>query len=391
MPIIHFSKINHINRRNRCKKPFEKNRFKNLIWVCALFLSACHSLPHIFSTSHQQTHHKQLCHRSLSRFPASHYLRMQGQGSSITKATQSAQSEIARILSAQINSVIEVQASQSQDQSSESVHENIQISTHFKHAELIKSIPQCQVCTQSDQCSTWVTLSKQNLAQRIELNIADDLSRLNKAVQQINMQTPLLLFSQSWYQAHHIYQKLMPEINQLKVLGFMSPQMLTIERKMSLATSIQAKRFAQVRFLLHASSVHTQQDQAIHPFQNQLQSIIQAQLQKALGIWHLKPWKMSQCPKPHTTEAQIDVVQLYPHTHISCRLGFLGPQCHMNLSVAMSLCNQKFTRHDQNRIVQWKAVHPHHVNHAMRKLLQQIEGKNLKDLIYHSISPIIAL
>jgi hypothetical protein len=326
--------------------------------------------------------------KSLIHFPKANYMRIKGEGENIKQAIRQGKSEISRILSAQIDSIVELKAQQNSKEIIETVTENIKVSTQFQHAELIKTIPQCKACTDDGQCYAWLTLSRHAVAQRLESDIIEDVALLHKATQKLQISTPILIFSQAWYQSHAIRQSLRPILNQLKVLGRMSPKLIQVEALMTRSAQMKAQRFEKLRILMHSPSINIQQPEVSNQIKTQIKEVLGVQIQKALTHWHLKPWKEVACP---TSTKEYDVLELKPNTHISCQLGLIGPQCKLDLSLAISLCNHSPTLSNHHSNKQWTAVHTHHVTRALQKLVKQLEQQDFSILLHKSLSPLIAL
>lgn len=326
--------------------------------------------------------------KSLIHFPRTNYMRIKGEGKSIKQAIKHGKSEISRILSAQIDSTVELKAEQNSKEVIETVTENIKVSTQFQHAELIKTIPQCKACTDDGQCYAWLTLSRHTVAKRLESDIIEDVALLHKATQKLQISTPILIFSQAWYQSHAIRQSLRPILNQLKVLGRMSPQLIQVEALMTRSAQMKAQRFEKLRILMHAPSISIQQSEVSKPIKTQIKAVLGVQMQKALTHWHLKPWKEVVCP---TSAKDYDVLELKPNAYISCQLGLIGPQCKLSVSIAISLCNHAPTLNDYHSDKQWTAVHTRHVTRALQKLVKQLEQEDFSILLHKSLSPLIAL
>jgi hypothetical protein len=115
-----------------------------------LCISACGGVDHqVLSTR---------C-KVLKSHPRRSYLLTHAEGRSLREARKRASAELARQLSAEVRSEVSVKGVGQHGDSTEQVTEHIEISTHFKHAELIKPLPRCEIC-RGDRCVTTVTLNR---------------------------------------------------------------------------------------------------------------------------------------------------------------------------------------------------------------------------------------
>ena len=323
------------------------------------------------------------------KHPKSHpqrsYIVTHGEGRTLREARQRASAELARQLSAEVRSEVLVKGVGQNGDTTEQVTEHIEVATHFTHGELIKPVAKCEVCL-SDLCKTTVALSRDQAARRLIRDLGPSVQTLQVTTQDLNMQSSLLRFTQAWYQAQATYLHMKPILNQLRVLGRMSPELARSDQIMKDASQKVALRHE--RLWIAVAPLHLKSS----PVPKGILEAVDGQLSRALSSLKLKRLGQTECPQKvvdNPTDVPIDVMKITPQGYVKCSLGLIGPQCRLVLGVVVELCpNKELTQ------VEWSdlklvSVHPRDPQRALSKLNQSIIHSDLAGVLKQTLSPFI--
>ena len=328
------------------------------------------------------------CHISKSH-PQLNYMVERAQGASIEQARKRASAELTRQLSAELKSELVVTSQSGQDSSNSSltndqVHERVELYTHFKHAELINPVTKCESCSHQ-LCQSTVVLDRDELGRRLVKEINADIKRLKTSAQDLSPQSSLLRFTQAWYIAQAASQRIEPSLNQLKVIQRMTKDLLMIESLMKGAQQQRAQREERLWIGMTELNLNfkgqTQVPKAI-------QEVIKGRFSQALETMGLKYWTKENCP---ASDSGQDVIMMTPSGEIQCSLGFIGPQCKLQLGISLSLCSQGKLSEDVWSKLKLIGVHPHDTQGALDKLLKSIKTSDFSAPLSKSLSPFIIL
>jgi len=307
---------------------------------------------------------------------------MRGEGETLLKARQSASAELARQLSAEVRAQVVVEGVAKDGETTEKVTEQIEVSTHFKHGELIKSIKRCERCIGSE-CVSTVALNRDRAAQRLIKDLGPDHEQLSAAAQDLNMASSLLRFTQAWNQAQSAYQRMKPILNQLRVLGRMTPELAQADRVMQRAHQENARRHEHMWIAIEPLRLKNQSQ-----VPQGLLEVVDGQLSQALESLKLKRWGHAKCPVSDS-ESKADVIKLTPHGSLSCTLGLIGPQCQLMLGIKVELCPQQQLTQVEWSTLKLVGVHPRDPKRALHKLNQSLQRSDLSGVLKQTLSPFI--
>ena len=321
----------------------------------------------------------------LKSHPRARYLLTQSEGPTLREARRSASAELARHLSAEVRAEVAVRGVARNGETSEEITERIEVSTHFKHGELIKPLPQCELCS-GDLCITTVALNRDRAAQRLVREINPDVQMLYKATRDLKRSVPLLRFTQAWYQAQAAYHRIKPTLNQLRVLGRMSHELSSADQLMKRASQEVAQRSKR----LWVAIAPLQLVNRTSPPQG-LPEVVDGQFSKALESLKLKRWGQAECPTAPTPDqgGPVEVLRLSPQGELKCTLGLIGPQCLLSLGVSVELCPQQQLTQSEWSDLKLVGVHPRDPNRALIKLNQSVNRASLSAVLKHTLSPFI--
>lgn len=325
------------------------------------------------------------CHQ-LKSYPKRDYLTAQSDGSTIEEARRRAITQISRRVSAEVRSLVELSGETQGDQSSEKVTEQIEVSTHFKYAELFKPLASCEGCG-GELCLSTVVLSRDQAATRIIQDMGEALQLLSAATQDLREETPLLRFTQAWRRAQEARTWLLPLLNQVRALGRETPSLRGAEKTLERASQVRALRdkrlWVQVLPLtLKGEPISGAQREA-------LQDVIDGRFSEALGALKIKRWTEPACPS--SDGESLDVIMIAPSGALRCALGFVGPECHLTLGVNVTLCPQKLLTQDEWGSVRLVGVHPRETQRAISELIRSIQKSDISEALAKSLSPFLIL
>ena len=322
----------------------------------------------------------------LKSHPRRSYLVTRAEGKTLREARRRASAELSRQLSAEVRSEVSVKGVGQRGDSTEQVTEHIEISTHFKHAELIKPLSRCEVC-RGARCITAVALNRDQAAKRLMRDLGSDVQTLSVTTQDVNMTSPLLRFTQAWYQANAAYQRMRPLLNQLRVLGRMSRALARSDQMMKRASQEVARRHE--RLWIAIAPLQLKGDLSMP---QGLAEAVDGQFSRALESLKLKRWGQAECPREtsrHQDQTSNDVMRVIPQGRVHCTLGLIGPQCRLALGIKVELCP-----HEQLTQIEWSdlklvSVHPRDPKRALSKLNQSLIRADLSGVLKQTLSPFI--
>ena len=361
-----------------------KSSYSRIIY---LSISSLYFLASCGGFSSSITNYEKICQPQKSH-PQVSYIVQQSQGDTIEEARKRASAELTRQLSAELRSelIVTSQSGQTADSSSVSdqVKEKVELFTHFKHAELIKPIAKCEYCL-ADHCQSSVALKRDELARRLVKEINSDVKRLKASAQDLNPQTSLLRFTQAWYIAQASSQRIEPTLNQLKVIQRITKDLLEIE---SLMKDAQKQRAQREENLWIGISNFDLRSKGQFKVPNVIQEALKGGFSQALETMGLKYWAQENCP---VSDSQQDVIMMTPSGELHCSLGFIGPQCKLQLGISLSLCHQGKLSDDVWNKLKLVGVHPRDTQGALDKLLKSIKEADFSAPLSKSLSPFIIL
>ncbi len=360
---------------------------KHQLFLCLVFISLC-----VFQAcgGGQQTYSEltQACKIQKSH-PKATYLTETAQGLTLQEARDKASAELTRQLSAELKSELIVtsqnsshsgQATQAQDQ----VQERVELYTHFKHAELIKAVAKCEFC-QAESCQSTVALHRDQLARRLAKEINADVKRLKTSAQDLHPDSSLLRFTQAWYIAQASSQRIEPILNQLKIIERITEDLITIEALMKDAQKQRAQREENLWIGFNKLDISFKGQERLP---QAIQEGLMGRFSQALETMGLKKWTQESCPSHKNGQ---DVIMLTPTGTLSCSLGFIGPQCKLQLGIKLNLCHKGKLGEDSWSRLKLVGVHPHETQGALDKLLKSIKSTDLSAPLSKSLSPFIIL
>ena len=197
--------IHILSPRQVCKAHIQKYLFtpRSLFSIClvstSLFLlSGCGSVGSKDLREGRRASSRSC--RALLKYPTSDYFHMKGEGQTLREADDRGRAEISRIISSEIAAKVNVSAQQGGDHDQEQISEEIQVSTRFAHAELIKPIKKCSRC-QDGLCEVRLILNRSSVASRLESELGPDAKRFSQSTSDLTESASILRFSQAWYAA----------------------------------------------------------------------------------------------------------------------------------------------------------------------------------------------
>ena len=316
--------------------------------------------------------------------PSSDFMVEAGIGPSIEKARERASAELSRRISAELRSLVTVKSQQKDGSVKEEVEEEIEVSARFKHAELIKSIKRCERCS-GKICQTSVALSRDEVADRLLKEIEADAQILAQSTQDLTSKAELISFTQAWRVAHAAYQRMTPQLNQLRVIQRTTQPLRDAIKVMGQASKERAKRQRRLWIDLKPLELKPTAPEA-------LGEALSHALTTSFKKIGLKRWDQKGCPT--SVDQAADVLQLTPRGDLNCSLGLVGPQCVLSLSVHVDLCREGEAREltqaewSDARIV---GVHPRDKQEAIQLLTRSLHELDLSSHLTRTLSPIILL
>lgn len=356
---------------------------------CGSFFVGCggsHQNPEDSTRKIKQVKRGKKC-RARLKYAKADYLHIKGEGESIQEAEKRGKVEMSRLISSQLDSSLTISATQSKYVNTEKVSEDIKLSTQFAHAELIHPIKGCSVCDlkMKNNCQARLVLSRDEAAARLISDLGADARRFSQALSDLKTETPILRFTQAWYEGHGAYQRIKPLLNQLKVIGRVPQHLITADSQMQTAQKVKAERYRRVwvrvdRLMFASGSNH-----------EELQGAMSHQLNEAVESLGLKVWPKKKCPVRSSGTLSDDILVVSPRGVLTCGLGLIGPQCKLSLTARLSLCPQKNLGSVDWTGVKLVGVHPQEESMAMLRLVKRLSAQKLTDLLARAISPFIVL
>jgi hypothetical protein len=314
--------------------------------------------------------------------PDSDYLIEHSEGASLEAARAQATTELTRRLSAELRSEVTVISSTNSKSGGDQVQERVEVSSHFRHAELIKPIGQCEQCS-GQVCSSAVALNRDEIAHRLLKEVNVDIKRLKESAKDLKAGSPLLRFTQAWYTAQAASQRIEPTLNQLKLIQRITPELQQIELLMNQAHQERAAREERLWIGVNPSVIDFNEQMP-----KLLEEGIQGRFGKAFETLGLKRWPESTCP---TQEQTKDVLMITPVGQMRCSLGFLGPECRLKLGIKVDLCHEGAVAEDTWNALKIAGVHPREMTGAVNKLVRSLDQLDFSASLSKSLSPFIIL
>jgi hypothetical protein len=381
-----------VSPRQICKAQIRKHLFNSkrmfsiyLILTSFLLFSGCGSSGS--KELRERGRGSALSCRALLKYPTSDYFHMKGEGRTLQEADDRGRAEISRIISSEIAAKVSVSAQQGGSQDQEQISEEIQVSTRFAHAELIKSIKKCSRC-RDGLCEVRLILNRSSVANRLVSELGPDAKRFSQSTSDLTEDASILRFSQAWYVAHGSYQRMRPLLNQLKVIGRMPAHLIRAESEMRSAQAIKAKRYQRLWVLVSPLELNPSPIPATG-----LRSAVSGRLSQAIETLGLKVWPHTGCPSKEERSASSppEVIEVTPRGVLKCALGFIGPQCQLAMNVTLSMCPEQRLGSEDWSHLKLAGVHPQDQAVALKRLVQRVSQQDFTQALAKAISPFIVL
>lgn len=332
------------------------------------------------------------CAEAMSAHPEAHFLSAEGGGRSEREAIAAAKAELASVISAQLSSELTVSTQQrGEGAEHQEMSQEVRVSSRFAHAELIKPLSECVRCSESS-CEARVVLSRDEVAARMIEALGPDVERLTSALKQLSASAPLTDFTPAWYSAQGAHQRLLPALNQLEVIGRLPPQLININREMSQVRALRAARLQRVALWFAPLKVLSPEGQLLTRAELEpLKRALSERLSAAAEQVGARVWSEGRCP---SQGEGVEVISLAPRGVLSCGLGLVGPQCRLELSVAVGVCTPPHVEPQALSAATWSdlklaGVHTHDEAQALTRLTTTLTHQALTTHLARALSPVV--
>jgi len=349
-----------------------------------MFLAGC-------GGSERGARSSEACPEALRGYPSSTHMVATGGGATLKDAERAAQAELASQISARLSAELTISASQSTSGAErQEVTQDLRVSSSFAHAELMKTAPACSRCS-TNGCEATVTLDRDEAATRIIKELGPDVDRLTTALKDLTLSSPLLTFTPAWHVARGAYERLRPQLNQLEVIGRLPKALSGVDSALKASQRTKAQRLQRLAVWVYPLQAMGDTGPLSAEERAPIEAALRERLNASIEQVGLRVWGQSRCP----TGLDLEVLVVAPTAKQSCTLGYVGPQCALELAVELSLCPSEAEPSTRSlSSAEWSAlkligVHPQDEAEALKRLVASITRKDLTPHLARLLAPFV--
>ena len=331
------------------------------------------------------------CPEALRAYPSGKYLVAIGGGPTLKDAERAAQAELASQISARLSSELTISAAQSTSGAErQEVTQDLRVLSSFAHAELMKTVPACSSCSAS-ACEATVTLDRDEAASRIIKELGPDVDRLTTSLKDLTLASSLLTFTPAWHVARGAYDRLRPQLNQLEVIGRLPKALSGVDSALKASQRVKAQRLQRLAVWVQPLQAQGEAGPLSSEERAPIEAALRERLNASIEQIGLRAWGQKGCPERRDAEVFI----VAPTARQRCTLGYVGPQCTLELSVELSLCPSEAEPTLRSLgSAEWSGlklvgVHPQDEAEALKRLIGSITRKDLTPHLARILAPFV--